>query len=211
MGGNDDIAGLEGGPNPVNTATNRYTINNTMQMLGDVYLLFHVIKGLDFKTDFGYYLNSQKNNFYSSQDLAHLSQDQGGVANINAFNTYYWQSENYLTYNKTFNNNHKLTALLGISFQQFNNERVRSETQNFIDDIFQWHYQQAGSVRSANESQDYQWTMNSYFARATYDIAGKYFLTATGSTMVHLNLVRTTNMPSSLQWVLHGGYLKKIS
>lgn len=179
-GGNDDIAGLEGGPNPVNTATNRYTINNTMQMLGDIYLLFHVIKGLDFKTDFGYYLNSQKNNFYSSQDLAHLSQDQGGVANINAFNTYYWQSENYFTYNKTINGNQKLTALLGISFQKFNNERVRSETQNFIDDVFQWHYQQAGSVRSANESQDYQWTMNSYFARATYDISGKYFFTATG-------------------------------
>ena len=92
----------------------------------------------------------------------------------------YWQSENYLTYNKTINKNQKLTALLGVSFQQYNNERVRSETQNFIDDIFQWHYQQAGSVRSANESQDYQWSMNSYFARATYDISGKYFFTATG-------------------------------
>ena len=178
--GNNDIAGLEGGPNPVNIATNRYSINNNMQMLGDIYLLFHVTKDLDFKTDFGYNVNSQKNNFYSSQELAHLSQDQGGVANINAYSTYYWQSENYLTYNKTFNNNHKLTALLGVSFQKFNNERVRSETQNFIDDIFQWHYQQAGSVRSANESQDYQWTMNSYFARATYDISGKYFFTATG-------------------------------
>jgi TonB-linked SusC/RagA family outer membrane protein len=178
--GNNDIAGLEGGPNPVNIATNRYTLNNNMMMLGDAYLLFHIIEGLDFKTDFGYNVNSQKNNFYSSQDLAHLSQDQGGVANINAYSTFYWQSENYLTYNKTFRNNHKLTALLGMSFQKYNNERVRSETQNFIDDIFQWHYQQAGSVRSANESQDYQWTMNSYFARATYDIAGKYFFTATG-------------------------------
>lgn len=178
--GNNDIAGLEGGPNPVNIATNRYSLNNNMQMLGDVYLLFHITKDLDFKTDYGYNVNSQKNNFYSSQELAHLSQDQGGVANINAYNTTYWQSENYLTYNKTFNRNQKLTALLGISFQQFNNERVRSETQNFIDDIFQWHYQQAGSVRTANESQDYQWSMNSYFARATYDISGKYFFTATG-------------------------------
>lgn len=178
--GNNDIAGLEGGPNPVNIAKNRYTINNNMQMLGDVYLLFHIIEGLDFKSDFGYNVNSQKNNFYSSQNLAHLSQDQGGVANINAYSTYYWQSENYLTYNKTFNKNQKLTALLGMSFQKYNNERVRSETQNFIDDIFQWHYQQAGSVRSANESQDYQWSMNSYFARATYDISGKYFFTATG-------------------------------
>ena len=178
--GNNDIAGLEGGPNPVNIANNRYSLNNNMQMLGDAYLLFHITKDLDFKTDYGYNVNSQKNNFYSSQDLAHLSQDQGGVANINAYNTTYWQSENYLTYNKTFNGNQKLTALLGMSFQQYNNERVRSETQNFIDDIFQYHYQQAGSVRTSNESQDYQWSMNSYFARATYDISGKYFFTATG-------------------------------
>jgi len=178
--GNNDIAGLEGGPNPVNIATNRYTINNNMQMLGDAYLLFHITKDLDFKTDFGYNVNSQKNNFYSSMELAHLSADQGGVANINAYSTYYWQSENYLTYNKKINENQKLTALLGMSFQKYSNERVRSETQNFIDDIFQWHYQQAGSVRSANESQDYQWSMNSYFARATYDISGKYLFTATG-------------------------------
>ncbi len=178
--GNNDIAGLEGGPNPVNIATNRYSINNNMQMLGDAYLLFHITKDLDFKTDFGYNVNSQKNNFYSSQNLAHLSQDQGGVANINAYSTYYWQSENYLTYNKKINSNQKLTALLGMSWQKYYNERVRSETQNFIDDIFQWHYQQAGSVKSANESQDYQWTMNSYFARATYDISGKYLFTATG-------------------------------
>ena len=121
--GNNDIAGLEGGPNPVNIANNRYTLNNNMQMLGDAYLLFHITKDLDFKTDFGYNVNSQKNNFYSSTDLAHLSADQGGVANINAYNTYYWQSENYLTYNKTFSRNQKLTALLGISFQKYNNER----------------------------------------------------------------------------------------
>jgi TonB-linked SusC/RagA family outer membrane protein len=178
--GNNDIAGLEGGPNPVNIATNRYSLNNNMQMLGDAYLLFHITDEIDFKTDFGYNVNSQKNNFYSSLNLAHLSADQGGVANINAYTTSYWQSENYLTWNKKINDNQKLTALVGISFQKYNNERVRSETQNFIDDIFQYHYQQAGSVRSANESQDYQWSMNSYFARATYDIAGKYFFTATG-------------------------------
>ena len=94
--GNNDIAGLEGGPNPVNIARNRYTINNTVQALGNAYLLFHITKDLDFKTEFGYNSNSQKNNFFSSQNLAHLSQDQGGVANIRGYMNNYWQSENYL-------------------------------------------------------------------------------------------------------------------
>ncbi|MFC0186479.1 SusC/RagA family TonB-linked outer membrane protein [Pseudarcicella hirudinis] len=178
--GNNDIAGLEGAPNPVNIANNRYTLNNTMQMLGNVYLLFHISKDLDFKTDFGYNLNSQKNNFYSSQNLAHLSQDQGGVANINAYSNYYWQTENYLTWNKQINERQKLTALLGTSLQRRGQERVRSETQSFIDDIFQWHYQQAGAVKTANESQDDQSSLSSFYARATYNIDDKYLFTATG-------------------------------
>lgn len=178
--GNSDIDGLEGGANPVHIAQNRYSLNNNFQTLGNTYLLFHITKDLDFKSDFGFNLNTQKNNFYSAGDLHNLSQDQGGVANLNNYNNAYWQSENYLTWNKEFGNGHKMTALLGASWQEFNQERMRAEAQNFIDDIFQWHYLQAGSVRSAEESQDYKWAMNSYFARITYNISNKYLFTATG-------------------------------
>lgn len=178
--GNFDIAGLEGGPNPVHIANNRYTLVNLNQTLGNTYMLFHITKDLDFKSDFGFNINNQKNNFYSAQDLRNLSADQGGVANLNSYFNTYWQSENYLTWNKQVRRNHKMTALLGASWQKYGQERMRAETQNFIDDIFQWDYLQAGSVRSASESQDYQWSMNSYFARVTYNISNKYLFTATG-------------------------------
>jgi TonB-linked SusC/RagA family outer membrane protein len=178
--GNNDIAGLEGGPNPVNIAHNRYTINNTLQSLGNTYLLFHITKDLDFKTDLGFNLQSQKNNYFSSQNLAHMSADQGGVANIRGFLNTYWQSENYLTWNKTINQRHRFTALLGASWQQYNQETDFVETQNFIDDIFQWHTLGSGSVRSSSTSADYKWAMNSYFARATYNLDEKYLFTATG-------------------------------
>lgn len=178
--GNSDIDGLEGGANPVHIAQNRYTLNNVNQAQGNTYLLFHLTKDLDFKSDFGFNLNDVKSNFYSAGDLHNLSQDQGGVANINSYFNRYWQSENYLTWNKQISSSHKMTALLGASWQQYNQERMRAETQNFIDDIFQWDYLQAGSVRSASESQDYKWAMNSYFARVTYSINNKYLFTATG-------------------------------
>lgn len=178
--GNSDIDGLEGGANPVHIAQNRYTLNNVNQAQGNTYLLFHLTKDLDFKSDFGFNLNDVKSNFYSAGDLHNLSQDQGGVANINSYFNRYWQSENYLTWNKQISSGHKMTALLGASWQQYNQERMRAETQNFIDDIFQWDYLQAGSVRSASESQDYKWAMNSYFARLTYSINNKYLFTATG-------------------------------
>ncbi|MFY0255399.1 SusC/RagA family TonB-linked outer membrane protein [Chitinophaga sp. 30R24] len=178
--GNNDIPGLEGGPNPVHIANNRYTLNNTMHTIGNVYLLFHIIKDLDFKTDFGFDLESDKNDFYSAGDLPHLSQDQGGVARINnAFNKY-WQTENYLTYNKQFDRNNTLNAVVGISFLKYNSETDLVETQNFLDDFFQWNYLQAGSVRSDAQSLTTPWAMNSYYARANYSLKDRYLFTATG-------------------------------
>jgi len=178
--GNTNIDGLEGGSNPVHIATNRYTLVNVNQTLGNTYLLFHITKDLDFKSDFGFNLNNQKNNFYSAQDLRNLSADQGGVANLNSYFNTFWQSENYLTWNKQINKTHKMTALLGASWQKFSQERMRAETQNFIDDIFQWDYLQAGSVRSASESQDYKNTLNSFYGRVMYNISNKYLFTVTG-------------------------------
>jgi TonB-linked SusC/RagA family outer membrane protein len=178
--GNNDIAGLEGGPNPVHISQSRYSLNNTLQALGDAYFTIHLTKDLDFKSDFGYNLQGQKNNFYSGQDLPHLSQDQGGEAHINSYYTYYWQAENYLTYNKTINARQKLTALLGASWQKYKQEWVDAEAQNFIDDFFQYNFLAAGSVRSQTQSQTFPWQMNSYFARATYNIDDKYLFTATG-------------------------------
>lgn len=178
--GNSDIPGLEGAPNPVHTATDRYTLNNTLQALGDAYFLIHFTKELDFKSDFGAFLNQQKNNYYSSTDLPHISQDQGGDASITALTNNYWQTENYLTWNKQINDRQHLTALLGASWLKYKQESVTAETQNFITDYFQWDYLAAGSVRQNAASSDYTWSMNSYFARINYDFDGKYLLTATG-------------------------------
>jgi TonB-linked SusC/RagA family outer membrane protein len=186
--GNFDIAGLEGAPNPIQIANERYTINNTQQMVGNVYLLFKISKELEFKTDLGYDLRSQKNNFYSSLALQHLSADQGGVANINSNTNYYWQTENYLTWNKKINDRQKLTALVGISFSQDVYERVRAETQNFIDDFYQYNNLGAGAVKSASESDNQPNTpggyqpgaLNSYYGRISYNLDEKYLFTATG-------------------------------
>jgi TonB-linked SusC/RagA family outer membrane protein len=186
--GNYDIAGLEGAPNPIQTANERYTINNTLQVLGNIYAQFKISSELDFKTDFGYNLAAQKNNFYSGLGLQHMSADQGGVASINTNTTYFWQTENYLTWNKKINDHQRFTALAGISFSRSVYERGNVETQNFIDDFFQFNNLGAGSVRSQAGSDEnpsvpgaqYPGSLNSYYGRISYNIDEKYLFTATG-------------------------------
>jgi TonB-dependent starch-binding outer membrane protein SusC len=179
-GGNSDFPGMEGGSNPVNIAQNRYTLINLLQSVGNVYANFHIADGLDFKSDFGFYLNSQKNNFYSGRGLSSLSADQKGVASINNWMTTYWQSENYLTWNKKIADNHRLTALLGLSWQKNYQEYMGTTATGFIDDFWGWHNLGAGTIYNPPGSSDNQWTMNSYFARLTYNISDKYLFTLTG-------------------------------
>jgi len=179
-GGNSDFPGMEGGSNPVNVAQNRYTLINRLISVGDIYALFHIAKGLDFKSDLGYDVNAQKNNFYSGRGLHSLSFDQKGVATINNWMNTYWQSENYFTWNKNIGRNQKLTALLGLSWQKSYSEASSAESENFIDDYWGWHNLGVGTIHNPPGSSDQQWTMNSYFARVTYNINDKYLFTATG-------------------------------
>lgn len=179
-GGNSDFPGMEGGSNPVNIAKNRYTLINLMRSLGNVYALFHITKDLDFKSDFGFDVNAQKNNFYSGRELSSLSLNERGVASINNWMRNYWQSENYFTLNKQVSTNQKLTALLGLSWQKNYSEFQGATTTNFIDDYWQWHNLGAGTGVPNIGSSDETWAMNSYFARMTYNISDKYLFTATG-------------------------------
>ncbi|MBL7697009.1 MAG: TonB-dependent receptor [Chitinophagaceae bacterium] len=180
-GGNGDFPGMEGGSNPVNIAKNRYTLRNRQIAVGNVYAQINFTPDLNFKSDFGFSLNSMKNNFYSGRGLSSLSFDQKGVASIENWQDTYWQSENYLTWNKKINETHSMTALAGISFQKSYSENNWAEAQNFIDDFWGWHNLQAGStIANPPRSGDNQWTMNSYFARLTYNIDDKYLFTATG-------------------------------
>lgn len=180
-GGNGDFPGMEGGSNPVNIAKNRYTIRHQNAAVGNVYAQFNITPDLNFKSDFGFSLNSRKNNFYSGRGLSSLSFDQKGVASIENWMDTYWQSENYLTWNKKINENHSMTALAGLSFQKSYTENVYAAAENFIDDFWGWHNLGAGStIANPPRSGDEQWTMNSYFARLTYNISDKYLFTATG-------------------------------
>ncbi|MGV8877705.1 MAG: SusC/RagA family TonB-linked outer membrane protein [Sphingobacteriaceae bacterium] len=179
-GGNSDFPGMEGGSNPVNIAKNRYTLRNLNHSLGNVYAQLQITDDLTFKSDFGYDVLSGKNNFYSGRELSSLSANDKGQARIDGRLSTYWQSENYLTWNKKINDNQKFTALLGISWQKTVNEYQGSYITNFIDDYWAWHNLGAGTGQPNVSSSDDRNTMNSYFARVSYNISEKYLFTATG-------------------------------
>lgn len=181
-GANSDWPGTEGAENPVNIAQNRGTEANVTQIYSDIYLNFKISSELDFKTTFSTILESTKNNFYSSRNLRLLSADQRGIATVGMQDRLYWQSENFLNWNKQIGEDHRINTMIGFSWQKdsFENLSVRSE--GFIDDFFGWTNIRAGNIIpiAGINGNVGAFQLNSYFARANYSFKNKYLLTATG-------------------------------
>jgi TonB-linked SusC/RagA family outer membrane protein len=150
------------------------------QTIGDLYVEFKITDDLSLKSTFAFDFNNRKRNYYSGKNLIQFSKNQGGIATIEPQKQFYWQNENYLNWNKEFNENNKLTFMGGASWQQRSAENVSATTQNFIDDFYKWHNLGAGSVIMPPSSGDWKWALNSFFGRFNYTLKNRYLFTTTG-------------------------------
>ncbi len=179
-GTNADYPNMEGGENPVNLLRNRTSMYNTQTVLGNIYAELQFTDDLKLRSTLGTNVINQKNDFYSGRNLRQLSADFGGEASITNTRSNYWQFENYLTYNKEFNENHSLEALAGIGWQQYNYYYSFSGARGFSDDFYQYNNLSVGANPLTPDSDTYQWALNSYFGRVNYSLFNKYLFTVTG-------------------------------
>ena len=103
--------------NPVHILKTYKNMNYNTKVFGNAALTFHIIEGLDLKTQFGVDANFKTLHKYMPSDLVNLAYDQHGRAERYHANTLYWQEETYLTYNKTIGE-HRINAMAGLSWQE---------------------------------------------------------------------------------------------
>ncbi|RNL93473.1 TonB-dependent receptor [Sinomicrobium pectinilyticum] len=173
-----DGFGFEGMSNPVMILEKQKRMNYNTQIFGNAALTFHLADGLDLKTQYGVDSHNITYRGYSSIDLNNLSMPNGW-AEVQHTNTFYWQEETYLTYNKTFDK-HRINAMAGLSWQERKYNYDRSYTEGFSDDFFEWFNLGAGTTPDAPDSDFNRWAMNSYFLRLAYTFNDKYSATLTG-------------------------------
>jgi TonB-linked SusC/RagA family outer membrane protein len=178
-GSNSAYPDMEGGENPVNLQLNRRNIFKTQSAIGNVYTEIKLLKDLQFKSTLGVNVINQAEDFYSGRFLKQQSADVQGESRITNTRTNYWQSENYFTYNKQINENHRLDAVLGISWQHSDQEENMAGAQGFTDDFYKYYNLGVGSVPLAPTSSYEKYTFNSYFGRVNYTIRDRYMFTVT--------------------------------
>ena len=176
-------------PNPLLKMMSTSKERETWRLLGNVYLKFDIIKGLDFKTTFspnynyyrlGYFegYKDENGNFYDSS----VEQNAANLTNNRSFS---WTWDNILNYNTTIAEDHNIGVMLLFSQEAANSEKTYIEGNDLMDLTDWWNMGTAqrsdgttgltdGSSTSYGES-----SMTSYAARLNYGYKGRYMLTAT--------------------------------
>ncbi len=166
--------------NPVADATDDRNITHRTITFANTYLEAILSPSLSFKTSLSGQVTSNKNNFAYSADLLDRGQYNGISASINTDQNTYWQSSSYFTYNKTFNNIHKVNATLGAEWSQTHDETFADGVSGFDSSYYLYNNLGAANIANPPSSSAYNKETNSYFGRVSYSYADKYLFTATG-------------------------------
>lgn len=173
-----DAYNLEPMANPVHVSETQERLRNRTQLFGNAYLTFHILPGLDLRTQFGFDLQDVGIQEYFPTDLINISSPLGR-AYLEDQQINYWQEETFLSYNKEFGE-HSINSVLGLSWQERRYQANWVSAQGFSDNFFKYNRIQAASQPGAPGSDYDKWSMNSYFLRGAYTYRDKYLVTLTG-------------------------------
>lgn len=136
------------------------------------------VKGLSFRTNFGYnYRNNFVGTYYGRNTLTGSKVD--GAASIE--NTHYWDYtwENILKYENTFGK-HKIDATGLFSIQETSKQYSKQSAESFVNDEGGYHNMAGGEKNKSLSSSLTETALLSYMIRLNYAYAGKYLLTLSG-------------------------------
>lgn len=160
-----------------------YTNNKRKRfsLVGNAYLDWNIIEGLKFRSSFG--VDLRKTDDYEFLPVYNVSSYQHN--DINKVTRGYIKSdayvlENTLTYNRTFNEKHNLTALVGYTNEWSRTETLEGSKRNTPNDDPNLQYidaaQDASSATVTGKA--YEASLISYLGRLNYDYDDRYLFTA---------------------------------
>jgi TonB-dependent starch-binding outer membrane protein SusC len=165
--------------NPVAVTRSVQAVSKINRLIGNVYLEYDIIKDLKFKTSLATDIYQQTQDMYTPRTVYSGSFNDGQAR----FSTADFQTlltENTLSYNKHFANNHQVNAVVGMTFQKNNNRSYINISTGFPNDILGYYgIENAENMPNIYTSFD-ETAILSYLGRINYNITKKYLFTVTG-------------------------------
>ena len=164
-------------------AVNEWDYNQTFKrMIGNLFLEWEIVKGLKFKTTVhGENVQWDETRFIPSYSYGPKGMvSDHPIAELRVIKdatiTYDW--ENLLTYTKSFDKVHNITAMIGYTFQKSMFERLEGSRTTFLNNDENLRVLDAGTDKIGNVGRKTAWAIQSYLARVNYDYMRKYLLSA---------------------------------
>lgn len=190
--------------------------NRTDRFLGNLTTTVNILKNLSYKVNFALDNSSINRKVVQRKDLIYLT--NGGTVDINNIDLSSKLMENFLTYEVTFKEKHRLNALVGHSYQHFKNYSYGQSVNGFKNDEIDYLNNLAlGNYTTATvQSNILVNELQSFFGRLNYSFNGKYLFTGTlradGSTKFGDNNKYGKFPSASFAWRLsEEGFFKKIT
>ena len=190
--------------NPLATQTrDKDDFGKDLRTIGNGYADFQILKGLNFKSLFGFDYRTYNERDIFRQNPEFQESKPADLLSMTSNYTVQWNWANTLNYSKTFGA-HTMNILLGteaISTTYFGMQAARS---TFSSDNVLYMYLNSGEKDQTNSGDGYESKTASYFGRVNYDYLNKYLLEVTfrrdGSSMFGSNN-RWGNFPAvSVGW-----------
>ncbi len=164
--------------NPVANARETIDETTTDDYRANFYADYEILKGLSFKTTFGFSTENRTQGGFKPSTLVSQAGGQGGIASISSLKGTDILSENYLTYQTEFGKSN-LTALLGYSYQKSRTERFSAATQGLISNSLSYFNLAAGANPQIPSSSLSENEIVSQFGRLNYEYDDRYLITFT--------------------------------
>ncbi|KAA6341349.1 TonB-dependent receptor SusC [termite gut metagenome] len=172
----DDFS-FEAMANPVHLLSTQQRLRLRTQIFGNAALIFHLLPGLNFRTQFGVDAHWRKWKEYNPTDLINISFPTG-YAYMSDTQVLLWQQENFLNYTNIFGK-HRINAVAGLTWQRRTVGSSSLTTRGFSDDFYGYNNLGVATIPDPPSSSYDEWSMNSYFLRASYTYYDRYLATVT--------------------------------
>lgn len=172
-----DPSANEGSINPVALALSITNKLRKHSFLGNIFTEFSITDNLKFRNEIGGNFDFFTNSIFTpTYQWGRFINDNATLQEKRAENQF-WIIKNYFNFNKTFDEIHNVTLLLGQEAQESSWNGTQVTGQGFVNNNVQT-INNAGEIISSDSYKNSS-ALTSYYGRAIYSLMGKYGITAT--------------------------------
>ena len=160
--------------------SHKYGNNKTtvFRNFGTLFGTFKIVDGLSFRSEFGYDLLTQREEYYFGQETANVTGAPDGAATDSWTQVFNYTTNNFLQFNKMLAQTLSLEAVAGMSFQQSQRGFSDIQGQDFPSNSYK--LLNAAATISVGNVTASEFTFLSYFARANLKLSDRYLLGLSG-------------------------------